>query len=78
MVTGDRSGEAPVHLFWPGRIDIAGPQTRFYMADRYLLVVGSQGRCHGSDRIAVHKDKVGTNLFQYWRQPLEHITGNIS
>ena len=77
MPVRQRSGELAVGLFRPGRIQVAGAQTRLYVANRNALIKrgkrrGKRGRC-----IAVNQHGVGLPLGQHRLEAKQHATRNV-
>ncbi|MNE74820.1 hypothetical protein D3C80_1709280 [compost metagenome] len=77
MYVSQCSGQLAVTLFGPWGIQIAGAQPRFNMANRYLVVVGSQGRSKSSCRIAMHQEHIGLEILEYAFHTLQYRSAYI-
>ncbi len=77
MQAGDHAGQAAIHLFWPGRVDVAGAQARFHMANRYPLVIRGEAGRKGRGSIAVNENDIRAPLAQHAAHACQYLRGDI-
>ena len=70
-------GEDPVGLLGEGVAHVIGPQARFHVADRNLLIESGQSRRKGRHRVSMHEHQVRFFLFQDGRDLFEHFRHDV-
>ncbi len=71
------AGERAVSLFRPRRVEIAGAQPRFDMADGNTLIKRGQAGRDGGCRIAMHQNDIRAEFGQNRFQPFQNATGDL-
>jgi len=77
MQIGQNSRQLAIHFFGIGGILVAGPQSRFDMAHRNLVIKSGQRPDKRRGGIAVHQDQIGPGLGQYLIQAGQGPAGDV-
>ena len=69
---GNHGGEPAVHFLRPGRVDVAGAQSGFDVADGDFGIERGQRGGEGGGRVALHQHAVGPEIGIHLAQPFQH------
>jgi hypothetical protein len=75
MPACDAGGDQAVHFLGERAVQVAGPQSRFDMAEGHLVVEAAQRRRHGSRGVALRQQRIRTRAGERLVEILEQAAG---